>query len=181
MEAAAILHMAINSVSERKFVMRWIVADDDSVMCAYLRHPKDTPKDKGKLPIWVFEPEFMADPGHRKKSVSKHFYKLASVPVGKSRASKNMAKRIKKNWGYMIRQNKGKSIEEFVKSSNAPLEHMFDNHVYCDPEWCGSLQAKAEGLPYNHPAKFCTRTTIDGEKMYQDLLLITMKYGCVFF
>ena len=67
----------------------------------------------------------MADPGHRIKSVCKHFYKLASATVGMSRVNKLMAKRLKKNWGYMIRQSKMLSIVKFIENAKAPLEHMF--------------------------------------------------------
>ena len=51
MEAANILHMAINSVPERNFIMRWMVSDNDSIIRAHLRHPKDDARDKDKLPI----------------------------------------------------------------------------------------------------------------------------------
>lgn len=47
-----------------------------------------------------------------KKSVIKYFYTLASSPVKTSRASEQKTKRLK-NWGYMIKQNKGKSIDFF--------------------------------------------------------------------
>ena len=98
MEAACILHLAINSVPDRGFVMRMIISDDDNVMRAHLRHPnvKKSRLDKGKLPIWIYEPYFTADPGHCKKSVSSYFYKLANLPVKQSRVSKAMAKRLKK-------------------------------------------------------------------------------------
>ena len=96
MEAATILHIVINSVPESNFIIRWIVSDDERIMRAHLCHPKYDPREKGKLPVWVVEPEFMADPGHRKKSVSKKIYKLATVNIGTSRVFKNIAKRIKK-------------------------------------------------------------------------------------
>ena len=100
MESAAILWMVINSITLMGFIMRWIVSDDDNVMRAHMRHKKsDHKKDKGKLPIWVPEPTFMADPGHRIKSVCKHFYKLASATVGVSRVNKLMSKRFKENLG----------------------------------------------------------------------------------
>lgn len=44
----------------------------------HLRNPKSANKnDKGKLAEWVYKPEFMTDPGHHKKSVSKYVYDLA--------------------------------------------------------------------------------------------------------
>ena len=164
MEPAAVLDMATNSVKEREFVMHWIVSDDGSVMRAHLRHPKNDKNDKGKLPLHVLEPTFAADPGHRKKAVAKHFYKLASKNVGTSRVNNSIAKRMKKNWGYMIRQNRGKTIEEFMRADNAPLEHLFGNHIYCDPKWCSCLQAQSKNLPYNHPDKFYSQKDEDRKK-----------------
>ena len=73
---------------------------------------------------------------------------------------------MKKNWGYMIRQNKDKSIEEFVTAAQAPLEHIFDNHQFCEPQWCFKLRAQQEGKPYNHPEKFLDKSTEEGAKMY---------------
>jgi len=81
----------------------------------------------------------------------------------------------------MIRQNRGSSIEELIQNSKAVLEHMFDNHEYCNNSWCGALKAKQEGKLYHHPDKFCTRATADREKMYQDISTITGKYGSAFF
>ena len=141
MDATAIMHMAMISVTEHKFVMRWIVSDDDNVMRAHLRYPKrDDKKDKGKLPAWVYQPEFMADPGHRKKSIAKYSYALSTQPVSISRVTKSMTKRLKKNWGYMIQHNK-------VSLS----EKLYD------------LKTQQKGNPYNYPKGLCTRSTTDGE------------------
>lgn len=71
MEPAAVLDKATKAPRNCRFVMHWIVADDDSVMRAHLQHPKPVPKDKGKLPLWIIQPEFKADPGHQKKTVAK--------------------------------------------------------------------------------------------------------------
>lgn len=179
MEAAAVLDMICRSATERQFVIKAVVSDDDSVMRAHLRYnvnPHDK-EDKGKLPLWIPEPEFLADPGHRVKCVSKYFYKLAKQKVAKSRVTKGMAKRLKKNWGYMIKQNKGGSLEDFVKNAHSPLEHLFNNHAYCSSKWCNALKAEEEGKIYTHPDGFCDKTTDDGKKMYEQLSEITHKYG----
>lgn len=57
---------------------------------------EDNEKDKGKLPEWIVEPEFMADLGHRKKSFAKKFYALSKLPVSKSRVNRTIAKRLNK-------------------------------------------------------------------------------------
>ena len=178
MEAACILYIVTSSPSDRGFVTKVIISDDDNVMRAHLRHENnDDPNDKGKLPIWIYEPDFLADPGHRKKAVAKHFYALANQPVSKSRVSKDMAKRLKKNWGYMIIQNRGKTMDEFIKSAKAPLEHMFNDHTFCDPKWCNVLRAREEGKVYSHPDKFYCKDEPEGKKMYKQLSAITNKYG----
>ena len=183
MEAAAILQMVSESVVSRKFVVKSITSDDDSVMRAHLRHNRnpDDSKDKGKLPKHVREPMFLADPGHCNKSVSKHFYALATKRIAESRVTKPMAKRMKKNWGYMLRQNKGETLEEFKRNSNAPLEHMFNNHDYCSSEWCNALKAREENKQYTHPDGFCDKTTDMGKKMYEQLSEITKKYSQAFY
>ena len=92
----------------------------------------------------------MADPGHHKKSVAKHFYKLATAHVGISRVTKGMAKRLKQNWGYTVKQNKGKTIKEFMESAKAPLKHLFGNHIHCKVHWYDALKAQTADKPYNH-------------------------------
>ena len=33
-------------------------------------------------------------------------------------------------------QNREKGLDEFAKNACAPVEHLFDNHQFCDPAWC---------------------------------------------
>ena len=108
MEPAAILDMAINSVPKRNFVIGTIISDDDSTMHVHLRHPSDDPGDKGKLPVHVKEPIFLADPGHRLKAISKHFFALAKQPVSKSCVNTHIAKRLKKIGDIWYLQTKKK-------------------------------------------------------------------------
>lgn len=75
-----------------------------------------------------------------------------------------MAKRLK-IWGYMIRQNKDKTISEFVKNANFPFVHSFNNHEYCSSDWCNTLKANAEGKIYTHPDGFCDRRTNNGKNV----------------
>ena len=72
-------------------------SDDESTMRAHLKHPtSDACNNKARLPLWIYEPNFLADTGHRKKVATKHFYALARAPVWTSRVTNDHAKRMKK-------------------------------------------------------------------------------------
>ena len=89
-------------MKERNIFASAIISDDDNVMRAHLQHKKNKPKEKAKLSVWVYAPEFLADPGHQKKSVGKYFYTLASLPASKFRVNNTIAKRMKKLGLYDI-------------------------------------------------------------------------------
>ena len=109
----------------------------------------------GRLPLHVKEPTFLSDPSHRKKTVGKHLYNLANLPKYKSKVSKALASKLMTAYGYMlfdIRQldwNKDRKL--IMDKAKAPLEHRFNNHVYCDPSWCRSKRASTEGKIYSAP------------------------------
>eukprot|EP00957_Ditylum_brightwellii_P170793 12999404-Ditylum_brightwellii.AAC.1 len=50
---------------------------------------------------------------------------------------------MKKYYGYFLKQNCGKTMEEMLHASNAPLEHLFDNLTLCG-EWCERKEQLAE-------------------------------------
>ena len=97
-----IILLLVQKAPSCRFVVGLLVSDDDSVMRAHLHHAKD--HQDGKLPEWFLTPEFLANPRHQIKVVAEHFYALAAAPVQTSRVNKNHAKRLKKDWGYMIRK-----------------------------------------------------------------------------
>ena len=124
METEAIYQMVKEAYYEQGFVIGTIISDDDSTMKANLRHSykekvekgklkkKDWPKtgkgklkqDHGRLPLDVPEPGFLADFNHRVKRVGKRFYELAKAPKYKSSVDNALAKRMKLNWGTMMKQ-----------------------------------------------------------------------------
>ena len=54
-------------------IIEHIVSDDDSTMCAHLRHIGN---DKGKLLLDVIEPIFLCDPSHHIKVMVKDIFGL---------------------------------------------------------------------------------------------------------
>ena len=43
--------------------------------------------------------------------------------------------------------------EEIDKRVRAPIEHLFDNHQFCQIEWCYALQAQIKGKIYTPDLK----------------------------
>ena len=37
-----------------------------------------------------------------------------------------------------------KDFETFYNNRNAPLEHLFNSHTYCDPSWCWAKELDDE-------------------------------------
>ena len=171
MECEAILELVKEAYFERNFVVGTIVADDDTTMKKILRHDykdmvrrgvldkKKWPKNKngkpmasGKLPDLIPQPKFLADFNHRVKSVGRAVYELALMSKSKSMVDKNLAKRLKLYWSKMLQQVKKFDLqdewEEIEKRVRAPIEHVFDNHQFCQETWCYALKAKNEGKTY---------------------------------
>ena len=100
------------------FIIDVIVINDESTMQAVLKHPSicvrgqvlKTPK--GKRDEGIPEPSFLADPSHHVNVVAKHIFSV----VNERRAhqcgcTKADALRIKKDWGYMIKNNREKQLK----------------------------------------------------------------------
>ena len=135
MEASAILKMVEDAFYNRIFIIDFIVSDDGSTMRAVLKHQSKGARgqflksSKGKLHTEIPEPSFLADPSHCVKVVAKHIFSI----VNESRdlrcgCTKADALRLKTYWGYMIKNNREKTIEELSEASKIPLEHMFNSH-----------------------------------------------------
>ena len=112
MEASAIMKMVDDEFYNRLFIIDIIVSNNDSTMRDVLNHPSKGAQgqvmksSKGKIDEEIPEPSFLADPSHRVKVVAKHIFSI----VNESRAQRygcNKADtlRLKKDWGYMIKNN----------------------------------------------------------------------------
>jgi hypothetical protein len=160
MESEAILKMTKDAINHG-YTIEFIVADDDSTMKSILRYSwdelisagkmrkEDYPryanggkkKDYGRLPLNYLLPHFLADPGHRQKCVAKPIFALANASAAVSEATIVDALRIKKYWGYMIKQNRKKELEELVILSEAVVDHHFNCHDFCG-DWCPVKKGK---------------------------------------
>ena len=138
MEAADILKMVEDAYYNRLFIINVIVSNYDSTMRDVLKHPiigvrgQVLKTSKGKIDVQIPEPSFLADPSHRIKVVAKPiFYIVNDSKAQRCGCTRADALRLKKDWGYTIKKNREKTVEESSAASNSPLEHMFNCHENC--------------------------------------------------
>ena len=183
MEPKAVLDM-YKWLYEQHVIIKRFVADDDSSIKAkmkwsnadhMLNHNTTTaPKivnskgnvvtrpDHGSIPRHMPEPEFVADPNHRRKTLAGVLYALSALgktPPEQQKPTKdgrtkpwNMTmtrmdcRRLSKNFAFMARTLKHKKTDaEILDAGKAVLEHHFDNHQYCGG-WCHRKQQQQEEL-----------------------------------
>ena len=175
MEVQGILDLVIDAWDNKHLHISGIVTYDDTTMTAQLKHsyeakikcqqmkksqwpryPSGSKKaDNGRLPIHITPPVNMADPSHRKKVVTKHLYKLSSANKSESCVQKCDSERLRTGYGYMLHQisklHPKDDAKEIKKRGRAVLEHMFNNHRYCDVSWCYVLQSRKNKTTYTPP------------------------------
>ena len=167
MEAEAALRLCIRA-KERKYTVGIIVSDNDSTMRAVLKHsykelekahpqtyiyprnPKTGAKlaDKGELPLDILPPTFYADPTHQTKIVAKRFFELKTKGQKASSIHSADCYKMKKYFGYFLKQHCHEDQCSFAFAANAPLEHLFNNHFYCG-DWCRRKRQLGILLPLN--------------------------------
>jgi hypothetical protein len=119
--------------------------------------------DKGSLPGHIPEPQFVADPNHRRKVLTGELYQLSLAKVSDKHTMTRMdAARIGKGFGYMIRSLPRKEESEYVASGLAVLEHHFDNHEYCG-QWC---PRKRQSLAAQAASNRYYRSKVNDAKLY---------------
>jgi hypothetical protein len=93
--------------------------------------------DSSKLPGHIPEPAFVADSNHRKKLFTKDLRTFkGDMSKDRFRMSDNMdVTRLGKSYGYMIRNLKKMSEDQFIDAAKAVVEHHYDNHEFCGA-WC---------------------------------------------
>ena len=106
-------------------------------------------RDTGTLPLEHGDVNFKADINHRLRAKSKKEYALANGPKYKSECTKVDAARLKRNMSRAVFQNRSKPFHKLKRSSIAALEHLFDDHRWCDASWCRYLQQKKRELDMN--------------------------------
>ena len=119
MEVSAILKMVEDAFYNRFLITDVIVSDDGSTIRSVLKHPPKGARgqvlmsSKGKIDTEIPEPY-----SHRVKVVAKHIFSIINesrdLRCGYTKAD---APPIKKDWGYIIKNNREKTIEELSEAS----------------------------------------------------------------
>ena len=138
MESALALSMVVDifrNTYEKTFIGE-MVTDDDSTIRAVLSHNEK----KGRLSHDVPPPKFLADPGHRVKVIVEPIFAKVSKTKAINRIKNIDTMRIKKYTSCYIVQNREGDFNKFVANVLAPIEHLFNEHSYCDAEWCWSKE-----------------------------------------
>ena len=82
----------------------------------------------------------------------------------------------------MLAQNKNTdNLYAFVEAAKAPLEHLFNNHIYCG-DWCSVKRAERLGKTYVNTLGYLSKNNKKLRKTgtYAQLKAITDKYGSAF-
>jgi hypothetical protein len=134
-EAEALVAMLQRAPEKNKISICIIISDDDSNGRAKARYINKG----GKLLETVEEPEFLAEPSHRKRVFARAIY----------RVTKGLAGHLKYCYGACVKQNRHLKAEELSEKVSNILEHVCNNYVSCDAAWCYDVKAKEAGKVYS--------------------------------
>ena len=85
----------------------------------------------------------MADPSHRRRTVTNWYFALANQPVSVCALTIDQAKKLSKYFGYFQNQIKEISSEEAKVYKDVPMHHIVGDHDGCG-DWCAAKKAKAD-------------------------------------
>lgn len=115
-----------------------IISDDDSTMRLHCTNITNGVKLQNN----VLQPSFSADPNHRRKVTAKPIFVMIYTTKDLNICKKLDALRIKRYTRYYIRQNRTKPLPVFIDNVKAPVEHLFNDHTWCDTSWYWAKDVK---------------------------------------
>ena len=102
------------------------------------------------------------------------------MPLKKSPVRISHEKQMKYYWGCFLKQNNCKSLEEMRNASQAPLNHLCNNHDYCNSEWCGQKKALEQGKIFrndNDSKSYLDLNNNVDRQVYDDILHIVKQFS----
>ena len=187
MEPYGCLQLFIRLYNNHKVIVDGVVTDDDSSIKSKLKwsnrdhmlnHGLSDPPtiinsngnvvvrpDHGELPRHMPEPNFYADPNHRKKTWKKSLYQLLYSAKKVNMTITHMdVLRLGTNFAYMVRTLNGKSEDEMATAAKAVVDHHFDCHEHCG-NWC---KRKGQTLQQKEEKKKCYRCKTKDASLYKE-------------
>ena len=154
------------------------MTDDDST----LRDHCSSAENGGKLRPGMGQPKFLADPTHRTKVMSRPIFNLVQGTKNPDEIKMIDALRLKKYISCYILQNRNGDFDKFVANAKAPVEHLFDNHEFCDESWCYAkeLTCRTEQLVVqSQTQQVISKNISQTTTKLKEIINISHHYSCV--
>ena len=111
METDAIVQLILNAPKELGAYVRVLCMDDDTITRSHTKEDLGK-KSKGCLPKELAGIQILADPSHRKRTVSNWYWGLVNKPVAECALTGDQAKVLATHFAHFQNQIKDMSFEE---------------------------------------------------------------------
>ena len=82
------------------------------------------------------QPKLLADLSHQIKVIIALIFKLITKTKDPSKCKNLDALRLNKYTGCYFSQSRNKPLNDFIAGALAPVEHLFNSHIWCVSDWC---------------------------------------------
>ncbi len=202
MEACGALLLITRTYNRGNECISILVGDDDSTTRSNCKHsikevmaangwtnkkehwPKNAKgkyvADNGKLGLNVRAiDKFLADPSHRGKSFGRAVYKVEKKRGRELKFTSVDCERLKRNFNFWQRQNRGCAYDVFKARYRAVLDHHFGDHSCCQSSneggWC--KYKNCPDLIKESKQKHCYRDITVDNDLYKLLLKVWEHFG----
>ena len=152
METDAIVQLIKMAPEEMGCYVRTICLDDDTITRSHIQAGLG-PKSKGCLPPDLAGIRVIADPSHRRRTVSNWYWALEKQPVKQCALKDFHAKALANHFGHFQNQIRHMTFDEAKKHFDVPMRHIVGDHSKCG-DWCLEKRAEEEKKPSNKPPMF---------------------------
>ena len=142
METDTLVQLIFNALKELGAYVRVLCMDDDTITRSHMKEDLG-PKSKECLPKELASIKILADPSHRKRTVSNWYWGLVGKPVGECALVGDQANILVTHFAYFQNQIKDMTFEQAKEYHDVPMRHIVRHHTKCG-KWCLSKRAADE-------------------------------------